>query len=146
MVSAGMMAGAGADGLWPGTPDAALGRLFTPQTVPAGTYAVYRSPARIEVLTEALRRQDVSPSPGAWEPTRPEAHAAFGEEGNFNRARLARLFNGRRVTVVRGSLVRDSRRIAYTLVSPYPDPTLSTIVDGTMVIEFQLPRAFDSGR
>ena len=79
------------------------------------------------------------PRPGAWQASRPEAHGAFGQEGVYDRARLARLFNGKRVTVVRGSLVRDGQRLAYTLVSPYPDATLSRIVDGTMVIEFRVP-------
>lgn len=122
-----------------GRPDPALARLFTPQAVPAGTYLVYRSPRKIEELTASLRAMDPSPAPGAWQPTRPEAHGAFGEEGNFDRARLARLFNGKRVTVVRGSLVHGGRRVAYTLVSPYPDPSLSAILDGTMVIEFRIP-------
>jgi hypothetical protein len=135
--SAGMAVEPGPDVL--GTPDPALARLFTPQAVPAGTYLVYRSARKIEDLTASLRARDSSPAPGAWEPTRPEAHGAFGEEGNFDRARLARLFNGKRVTVVRGSLVLDGSRVAYTLVSPYPDPSLSAILDGTMVVEFRLP-------
>ncbi len=138
--SAGLALDAGSDNL--GEPDPALTRLFTPQAVPAGTYLVYRSPRKIEDLTSLLRAMDPRPAPGAWQPTRPEAHGAFGEEGNFDRARLARLFNGKRVTVVRGSLVRDGRRVAFTLVSPYPDPSLSAILDGTMVIEFRDPGPF----
>jgi hypothetical protein len=35
--------------------------------------------------------------------------------------------------------MREGRRLAYTLVSPYPDATLSRIVEGTMVIEFRVP-------
>ena len=122
-----------------GTPDQALARLFTPLAVPAGTYRVYRSHETIEALTTRLRALDPSPAAGAWEPTRPEAHGAFGQEGLYDRARLARLFNGKRATVVRGSLVQDGQRLAYTLVSPYPDATLSRIVEGTMVIEFKVP-------
>ncbi len=90
-------------------------------------------------MTARLRALDPAPAPGAWEPTRPEAHVAFGQEGSYDRARLARLFNGTRVTVVRGSFVRDGRRLAYTLVSPFPDATLSRIAEGTMVIEFRVP-------
>ena len=122
-----------------GTPDEALTRLFTPLAVPAGTYVVYTSGEGIEPLAARLRELDPLPAPGAWTPTRPEAHGAFGQEGVYDRARLARLFNGKRVTVVRGSLLRDGQRLAYTLVSPYPDATLSRIVDGTMVIEFRVP-------
>ena len=122
-----------------GTLDKALTRLFTPRAVPAGTYAVYTSSEGIAPLAARLRELDPSPAPGAWTPTRPEAHGAFGQEGVYDRARLARLFNGKRVTVVRGSLLRDGQRLAYTLVSPYPDATLSRIVEGTMVIEFRVP-------
>ena len=122
-----------------GMPDTALTRLFTPLAVPPGTYVVYSSAETIETLTARLRALDPSPAPGAWEATRPEAHGAFGQEGLYDRGRLARLFNGKRVTVVRGSLTGEGRRLAYTLVSPYPDATLSRIVEGTMVIEFRVP-------
>ena len=123
-----------------GHTDAALARLFTPLAVPSGTYVVYNSAETIETLTSRLRALDPSPAaPGAWQATHPEAHGAFGQEGLYDRARLARLFNGKRVTVVRGSLTREGRRLAYTLVSPYPDATLSRIVEGTMVIEFRVP-------
>lgn len=122
-----------------GRPDPALARLFTPLAAPAGTYTVYRSPSPIEPLAAGLRALDPAPAPGAWEPARPEANTAFGQEGRYDRARLARLFNGKRVTVVRGSLTREGSRVAYTLVSPYPDASLSTIVEGTMTIEFRVP-------
>ena len=134
-----MASGAAAAGVPLGTSDAALTRLFTPLSVPPGTCLVYRSSETIEALSARLRALDLAPASGAWEPSRPEAHGAFGQEGVYDRARLARLFNGRRVTVVRGSLVLNGQRRAYTLVSPYPDPTLSRIVDGTMVIEFLVP-------
>jgi hypothetical protein len=122
-----------------GRPDAALTRLFTPRAVAPGTYVVYRSTRPIEAVAADLRALDPDPSPGAWSPARPEAHAAFGQEGVYDRARLARLFNGRRVTVIRGSLRREGHLVAYTLISPYPDPTLSAIIDGTMAIEFHVP-------
>lgn len=122
-----------------GTPNPALTRLFTPLAVPPGTYVVSTSTETIETLTARLREQAPSPAPGAWVPSRPEAYAAFGQEGLYDRARLARLFNGKRVTVVRGSLTQQGQRLAYTLVSPYPDHTLSQIVEGTMVIEFRVP-------
>ena len=122
-----------------GTPDPALTRLFTPLAVPPGTYVVHSRTETIETLTERLRALDPAPAPGAWKPSRPEANVAFGQEGSYDRARLARLFNGMRVTVVRGSLLQDGQRVAYTLVSPFPDAALSRIVEATMVIEFQVP-------
>lgn len=122
-----------------GTPDPALTRLFTPGSAPPGTYVIYRSGEEIGTLAARLRALDTAPARGAWEPARPEAPAAFGQEGPYDRDRLARLFNGKRVTLVRGSLVHQGHRVAYTLVSPYPDATLSRITEGTMVIEFQVP-------
>ena len=138
MVSIGLLVlGAGPTAL--GTPDPALTRLFTPRAVPAGTYVVYRSAEPIEALTARLKDLDPNPSPGAWEPSRPEAHTAFGADGIYDMLRLARLFTGKRVTLVRGSLLHERRRLAYTLISPYPDPSLSTVESGTMVIEFAVP-------
>ena len=139
MTAALMASSAAAAGVSLGTPDLALTRLFTPLSVPPGTYLVFRSSETVETLTARLRALDPAPAKGAWEPSRPEANGAFGQEGLYDRARLARLFNGKRVSVVRGSLVQNGQRFAYTLVSPYPDPTLSHIVDGTMVIEFRVP-------
>jgi hypothetical protein len=122
-----------------GTPAPRLTRLFTPPAAPPGRYLVYRSRERLETLVSRLRALDPAPAPGAWEPTRPEAVGAFGQEGVYDRGRLARLFTGQRVTVVRGSLVTAGQRRAYTLISPHPDETLSVIVDGTMVIEVRVP-------
>ena len=124
-----------------GTPDATLTRLFTPRSVPSGTYVVHVSADPIEALTSRLRALDPSPSPGAWELSRPEAHNAFGQDGVYDRARLARLFTGKRVTVVRGSLVLEGRRVAYTLISPYPNASMSAIEPGTMVVEQWIARS-----
>jgi hypothetical protein len=122
-----------------GQADAELTRLFTPVSAPPGRYVVYRSERPIAELARELKALDPAPAPGAWEPSRPEAHDAFGQEGSYDRSRLARLFRGQRVTLIRGSLVREGHRTAYTLISPYPDATLSTIVGGTLVIEFNVP-------
>ena len=134
LLLAGLVAGVGPGRPDLGVADAALTRLFTPLSMPPGTYVVYRSPRPIAELTAALRALDPAPAPGAWEPTRPEAHDAFGQSGLYDRFRLAELFGGQRLTVVRGSLRREDVRLAYTLISPYPDPTLSRIESGTMVI------------
>jgi hypothetical protein len=125
-----------------GEPDAELTRLFTPGglAIPPGTYVVYRSPKTLADLAAALKACDPSPAPGAWDIQRPEPLDAFPAYGQHDRSRLARLFNGRRVTLTRGSLLVDGRRVAFVLIAPYPDPTLSAIVDrGTMVIVFNVP-------
>jgi hypothetical protein len=117
-----------------GSPDPALTRLFTPLSAPSGEYAVYQVERPIQAVADALKAQDPAPAPGAWAATRPEPHDAFGQAGLYDRYRLAQLFGGRRLTVIRGSLRRGPVQRAYTLISPYPDPTLTTIERGTMVI------------
>lgn len=92
----------------------------------------------IEDLTAALKAVDPAPAPGAWALTRLEAHDAFGQAGVYDRFTLAQLFGGRRVTVVRGSLSRGTARDAYTLISPYPDPSLTRLDPGTLVIVLHL--------
>ena len=132
-----------------GVPDAALTRLFTPIAAPAGEYVVYRSDRPIDAVAAELKALDPDPAPGAWQPLRPEAHDAFGQEGPYDRARLARVFRGKRVTLIRGSLTQGPLRVAYTLLSPYPAPSLDTIVAGTMVIRYEIrpPQAlFSPGR
>lgn len=121
-----------------GVPDPALTRLFTPIAAPSGEYVVYRSDRSIDAIAAELKALDPSPAAGAWEPLRPEAHDAFGQEGPYDRSRLARLFRGKRVTLIRGSLMEGPLRVAYTLVSPYPAPSLETIVAGTMVIRYEI--------
>jgi hypothetical protein len=129
-----------------GRVDPALTRLFTPVSVPPGTYAVYQVHRPIEALAASLRALDPDPAPGAWAATRPEAHDAFGQAGLYDPFRLAQLFGGRRVTVVRGSLAGPGSVRAYTLISPYPDPTLSRIEPDTMVIVLTLGHPASAGR
>ena len=121
-----------------GVPDPALTRLFTPIAAPAGEYVVHRSDRPIDAIAAELKALDPDPAPGAWQPLRPEAHDAFGQEGPYDRSRLARLFRGQRVTLIRGSLKEGPLRVAYTLISPYPAPSLETIVTGTMVIRHEI--------
>ena len=123
----------------PGVADATLTRLFTPVGAPSGQYVVSRVDRPIAEVAAELKALDPQPATGAWEPLRPEAHDAFGYDGPYDRSRLARLFRGRRVTLVRGSLKDAGQRVAYTLISPYPSPALDAIVDGTMVIRFHVP-------
>jgi hypothetical protein len=121
-----------------GAPNAALAGLFTPLSVPPGTYTVSTTPQPIAVVAAALKACDPIPTPGAWTLTTPEAHDAFGQAGVYDRSRLAQLFGGRRPTVARGALVRDGTREAYTLISPYPDAALSRLESGTMVVVLRM--------
>jgi hypothetical protein len=122
-----------------GPQDDALRVLFTPAPFPKGTFVVHRTPEVIGRLAARLRAVDPSPAPGAWEVERAGVFDAFGSEGPYDKARLARLFGGTSPWVVRGSLVTTGGRRALTLIAPYPDAALSTLRQGTMVIVTKLP-------
>jgi len=123
-----------------GQPRVELARIFTPLTAPQGAYAVTTTDRAIANLAVALKRCDAAPAEGAWHVIRMEAHEAFGQAGIYDRLRLAQLFGGTRVDVVRGSLAHDGVRDGYTLISPYPDASLTAVNPGTLVIVLHVPR------
>jgi hypothetical protein len=61
---------------------------------------------------------------------------AFGAAGAYNRARLAQLYGGRRVEVLRGWKRTVDGLESVTRLSPYPDSTLTVLRRGTMVIRW----------
>jgi hypothetical protein len=135
----------------PGTISEAHRRLFTPRAAPAGAYVVTVLPSPMADARRAVMRafgiDDPVPAipppaaaaPAPWSVRRLEVGEAFGASGIYEPVRLARLFNGARVEVVRGPVVRDGRTIAsVTLISPYPDPSLSRVEPGTLVIVLRL--------
>ncbi len=122
-----------------GQADEALTRRFTPGSVARGTYVVYRSERGVSDLAAELKAQDLAPSQGAWKPERQDAREAFDGASRADRFRIAELYVGIHPFVARGSLVRDGRRLAYTLISPYPDATLTRLEPGTLVIVFHVP-------
>lgn len=120
---------------------AALTRRLTPLTVAEGTYRIYVSEAPLDVRVEALRAADPAHAPGEWEVEQADVLGVLGPTaGIADRARLARLFGGRRLRVARGAIRNGARLVAYTILSPYPDPTLSGTDGGTLVIVFQVPQ------
>jgi hypothetical protein len=122
-----------------GVADPVLTRLLTPHSVPARTYVVYRSERSIQTIAAALRAEDHDPAPGAWKAERQDVLDAFDGASRADRFRLAELYVGIHPLVARGSLVRDGRREGYTLISPYPDASMTRLQPGTMVIVFQVP-------
>jgi hypothetical protein len=61
---------------------------------------------------------------------------AFGNAGAYDRARLAQLYGGRRVEVIRGWKQTPDGFESVTRLSPYPDSTLTALRPGTMVIRW----------
>jgi len=63
-----------------------------------------------------------------------EAGDLFGDAGTYNRAKLARLYGGRRARVRRGWRQEGGRFESVTLISPYPERDLEALNPGTMIV------------
>jgi hypothetical protein len=114
--------------------DPALTALFTPPRPSLGRYEVCTTTD----LLEAVATGAGGPHYGAIELLDPLD--AFGSAGSYSRAALARLYAGTRVRVARGWIDHADRFESVTLLSPYPDATLTRLLPGTMVIRWTLPR------
>ncbi len=115
--------------------------LITAAQAPPGTYAVYTSPRPI---AEALRALERDPgrlhAPGAWTPQPLVALDAFGKTGSYNRWALARLYGARPARIARGPHGADGRvEESWTLISPYPDPAMRELHEGTLLVVLRLP-------
>jgi hypothetical protein len=114
------------------TCDPALTRLFTPPAPLMGAYEVCTTDEAIDGgALNHLRRGGIEAI---------EAPDAFGTAGSYKRSALARLYGGTRVRVARGWSVSATGIESITLLSPYPDQSLSRLLPGTMAIRFRLPR------
>ena len=111
--------------------DPALNALFTPVRPSLGSYQVCTTPDSLERVAERDRQVQFSASE-MLDPL--DAFAA----GTYNRAALARLYSGLRVRVARGWARYGDRFESVTLLSPYPDATLTRLVPGTMVITWSV--------
>jgi hypothetical protein len=113
-------------------PDPALAALFTPKRPGAGTYEVCTLPASLDIVLAAeigdgLRFGTVD----AADPL-----DAFGMAGPYERSAVSRLFGGRRANVAHGWSARGRALMSVTLVSPYPNRTLTALLNGTLVIRY----------
>ena len=108
--------------------DPVLTALFTPLRPSAGRY---------EVCTTTDPLVEVAAGGPHYGPTELlEPFDAFGEAGSYDRAALALLYAGKRVRVARGWIEYSDRFESVTLLSPYPDATLTRLLPGTMVIKW----------
>jgi hypothetical protein len=108
--------------------DPALTALFTPPRPGLGRY---------EVCTTTNPLVEVAAAGPRFGPIEVlEPFDAFGAAGPYDRAALARLYAGTRVRVARGWMADVDRFESVTLLSPYPDATLTRLLPGTMVIRW----------
>jgi hypothetical protein len=124
---------------WPKGPEApgsacdpVLAGLFTPPRPVLGRYEVCTTADPLESVAAAGGPE--GPRYGAVEAL--NALDAFGTAGPYDRSRLARLYGGTRARVVRGWWEGGGRFISMTLISPFPDATLTRLNGGTMEIRF----------
>jgi hypothetical protein len=108
------------------TCDPALAALFTPASPRLGSYEVCTTEEPIEAVSGGASIETT------------EALDAFGAAGPYNRSALARLYAGNRVRVVRRWRERPGVFVSETLVSPYPNASLTRLAAGTMVIRWTL--------
>jgi hypothetical protein len=115
--------------------DPALTSLFTPLRPGLGRYEVCTT---ADALDRVAAIGPDGPKYGQIEMLEPLE--AFGAAGPYDRTALARLYTGKRVRVTRGWIERGDRFESVTLLSPYPDATLTRLHPGTMMITWTLPR------
>src|SRR5919204_3987320 len=103
--------------------DPVLTALFTPRMPEIGRYQVCTSPSPLERAIADLTAEGFQFS----EIERLEPADAFGTAGAYNRFALARLYGGQRVRVARGWREQGAAFESITVLSPYPDATLSRL-------------------
>ena len=114
--------------------DPAMTALFTPPRPALGRYEVCTTTDPLEEVAAGTGGPHYGPSE-LLEPL-----DAFGAAGSYSRAALTRLYAGKRVRVARGWLASADRFESVTLLSPYPDATLTRLLPGTIVITWTLSR------
>jgi hypothetical protein len=107
--------------------DPVLTALFTPPNPHVGHYQICTTDGRIDEVAEA-----------GWTIESLDPQDAFGRAGLYDRGALARLYGGRRPRVARGWRQQGDRFESVTLISPYPEASLSHLNGGTMMIVFSV--------
>ena len=114
--------------------DPALTALFTPPRPGLGRYEVCTTTDSFEAVAAGVGRPRYAPSELV------DPLDAFGAAGPYDRSALARLYAGKRVRVARGWIDNAERFESITLLSPYPDATLTRLLPGTMIITWSLSK------
>ena len=105
--------------------DPAFAELFTPRHPVLGRYEVCTDPRPLATL-----------APADWVIETLDPGDAFGAGGSYDHAALARLYSGSRPRVARGWTETADRFEAVTLISPYPNATITSLEPGTLVIRW----------
>lgn len=111
---------------------------------PAGHQDAYRamvSPLAPDALLPILEiGLSLLKAPGAWAAHTAGAFEAFGKAGAYDRTTMARLYRGRQVKLVRGPRAVGGRVTeSWSLISPYPNPAVTRLEPGTLILVLRLP-------
>lgn len=115
--------------------------LFAPTGPRRDAYETFVSSLDLDAVLKGLQNEaGVLSPPGAWLPRSALPFDAFGQTGRYDRWKLAELYGARRALVARGPR-GDGTRVTevWTLVSPYPDPSLTRLQPGTLLIVLRVP-------
>ena len=140
MMAAAGAAGAGQSGAtWRAAPEYLP--LFAPAGPRRGAYTTFVSPLDLDTVLERLDAEpDLLKSPGAWQAKELLPFDAFGQTGRYDRWAVARLYGSRRARVARGPRGAQGHvSESWTLISPYPDTSLTRLEPGTLLIVFRVP-------
>jgi hypothetical protein len=128
-----------AGGPWQEAPE------YLPLFAPAGSrreaYRAFVSPLGLDAVLLRLQAEPgrLAP-PGAWEARAQVPFDAFGQTGRYDRWKLARVYGSRRPLVARGPWGTNGQVTeTWTLISPYPDPSLTRLESGTLLLILRLP-------
>jgi hypothetical protein len=113
--------------LLPCDPAPRLATLFTPLHPVLGQYELCTTPAPLSAVAPGDVRVEVL-----------DPLDAFGTAGGYDRSAVARVYGGKRAQVVRKWVQQGNEFESQTFISPYPDPTLTHLVYGTLTIRFIL--------
>jgi hypothetical protein len=107
-----------------------LAAAFTPRRPLVGRYDVCTTGEPIAAVVSTLAGVTIETV---------EPFDAFGGAGPYDRFAVARLYLGVRPHVAHSWIPHDTELESDTFISPYPDPTFTRLLPGTLVIRFFVP-------
>ena len=140
------MAAAAVDRHFPATPSPEHRITFAPPNQ-AERYQFFVTPAPIDEVA-AFYVERTPQGPADHFVVRPGAPDAFDNLAQFSRSKLARLYKGRAPRLARGPIMAskgspDLEAVAL-LMSPYPEPDLSGLNSGTLIMLVSVNRALNT--
>ena len=114
--------------------------LFAPRAE-RGSYRIATSTLPLDrVLTDLADDDSLGRPPGAWQPRQELPQDAFGDGGSYDQWALRRLYGAVQPRVARGPrVVNGETTEAWILISPFPDPSLTRLEQGTLRIIVAIP-------